>query len=177
MLWSYSTATNSPTTAFMCLRRVVLQWFIRRRAWRLEADLDDSFTFLSCLIAGSDPCYDDSLGRFWVLLTHGSWFERQFHFFKAVSCCYFEKILKALDGSKLICTTGFTFLSRFMGFLDPTSMLELPRPFWSPNLPPKRAPKLWQMVSTIGAILELFFWFLVKCRVHFGSHFGVRLGQ
>ena len=49
-----------------------VSWKEFGRSSGAKADFDDSFTFLSRFIGGSDPCYDDILGRFWMLLRHGS---------------------------------------------------------------------------------------------------------
>ena len=67
-------------------------------SWGWKNDLDDSLTLLSCFIAGSDPSYDDILGRFWMPISHGSWIPRELHAFKPfyVSILWWVwKLLKA----------------------------------------------------------------------------------
>ena len=66
--------------------------------WGLEADLDNSFRFPRCFTGGLDPCYDDTLGRFWVLLRGARWFERHFHVFFGSFILVFRRIVEAFDG-------------------------------------------------------------------------------
>ena len=88
-------------------------------SWLLKAYLDDGFTFLSRLIGGFNPCYDDILGRFWMLLSDGSWFERQFHNFQLFyvnSLGRYWKLLRAIEADL---DNGFTFLRCCIGGLNP----------------------------------------------------------